>query len=104
MATDCAPIEWTRGRRVTVAVFALTGHFLGAGLLLKNGSKIVKPFILVVLGLGALSWFLVLSPRLSKADEIAAQVEQEESRGRRGVGQDRMRIFHAVMLETAASP
>lgn len=33
------------------AVFAVSGHFLGAGLLLKNGSKIVKPFILVVLGL-----------------------------------------------------
>ena len=33
------------------AVFALAGHFLGAGLLLKTGSKIVKPFILVVLGL-----------------------------------------------------
>lgn len=33
------------------AVFALSGHFLGAGLLLKNGSRIVKPFILVVLGL-----------------------------------------------------
>ncbi|NLI52927.1 MAG: TSUP family transporter [Clostridiales bacterium] len=33
------------------AVFAVSGHFLGAGLLLKNGEKIVKPFILVVLGL-----------------------------------------------------
>lgn len=33
------------------AVFALSGHFLGAGLLLKNGSRIVKPFILIVLGL-----------------------------------------------------
>jgi uncharacterized protein len=33
------------------AVFAVSGHFLGAGLLLKNGGKIVKPFILVVLGL-----------------------------------------------------
>ena len=33
------------------AVFALIGHFLGAGLLLMNGSRIVKPFILVVLGL-----------------------------------------------------
>ena len=33
------------------AVFALLGHFLGAGLLLNNGSKIIKPFILVVLGL-----------------------------------------------------
>lgn len=36
---------------LVAAVFALAGHFLGAGLLLKNGSKIVKPFILVVLGL-----------------------------------------------------
>lgn len=33
------------------AVFALLGHFLGAGLLLKNGAKVVKPFILVVLSL-----------------------------------------------------
>jgi uncharacterized protein len=31
------------------AVFAVAGHFLGAGLLLKNGAKIVRPFILVVL-------------------------------------------------------
>lgn len=33
------------------AVFAIAGHFFGAGLLLKNGAKVVKPFILVVLGL-----------------------------------------------------
>lgn len=33
------------------AVFAVVGHFLGAGLLLKNGAKIVKPFVLTVLGL-----------------------------------------------------
>jgi len=33
------------------AVFAISGHFIGAGLLLKNGAKVVKPFILVVLGL-----------------------------------------------------
>ena len=33
------------------AVFALAGHFIGAGLLLKNGAKVVKPFILVVLSL-----------------------------------------------------
>ncbi len=33
------------------AVFSILGHFTGAGLLLKNGGKIVKPFILVVLGL-----------------------------------------------------
>ncbi len=33
------------------AVFSILGHFMGAGLLLKNGGKIVKPFILIVLGL-----------------------------------------------------
>ncbi|HWQ97605.1 MAG TPA: TSUP family transporter [Clostridia bacterium] len=33
------------------AVFAIAGHYLGAGLMLKNGVKIVKPFILTVLGL-----------------------------------------------------
>lgn len=33
------------------AVFAIAGHFIGAGVLLKNGAKAVKPFILVVLGL-----------------------------------------------------
>ncbi len=33
------------------AVFAVAGHFLGAGMLLKNGTKIVKPFILTVLAL-----------------------------------------------------
>jgi uncharacterized membrane protein YfcA len=33
------------------AVFALAGHFIGAGLLLKNGARVVKPFILVVLSL-----------------------------------------------------
>ena len=33
------------------AVFAIAGHFIGAGVLLKNGTKVVKPFILVVLSL-----------------------------------------------------
>ena len=33
------------------AVFAVAGHFIGAGVLLKNGGKVVKPFILIVLGL-----------------------------------------------------
>jgi uncharacterized membrane protein YfcA len=33
------------------AVFSILGHFMGAGLLLKNGGRIVKPFILIVLGL-----------------------------------------------------
>ena len=33
------------------ALFAISGHYLGAGLLLKNGGRVVKPFVLVVLGL-----------------------------------------------------
>lgn len=33
------------------AVFAISGHFIGAGLLLKNGARVVKPFVLVVLSL-----------------------------------------------------
>lgn len=31
------------------ALFCLMGHYMGAGLVMKNGSKIVKPIILVVL-------------------------------------------------------
>lgn len=31
--------------------FALLGHFLGAGLLLKNGARVVRPVVLVVLAL-----------------------------------------------------
>lgn len=33
------------------AVFAIAGHFIGAGLLLKNGARIVRPFVLTVLSL-----------------------------------------------------
>jgi len=33
------------------AIFAVAGHFFGAGMLLKNGTRIVKPFILTVLAL-----------------------------------------------------
>ncbi|MEE1087116.1 MAG: sulfite exporter TauE/SafE family protein [Schaedlerella sp.] len=33
------------------AVFCLAGHYMGSGLVMKNGSKIVKPIILVVLAL-----------------------------------------------------
>ncbi len=33
------------------AVFAVVGHFIGAGLMIKNGSKIVTPIILTVLGI-----------------------------------------------------
>ena len=34
---------------LTAAVFSMAGQYLGAGLALKNGSKIVRPVILVVL-------------------------------------------------------
>lgn len=36
---------------LAAAAFSLVGHFIGAGALLKRGTKIVRPFILAVLGL-----------------------------------------------------
>ncbi len=33
------------------AVFSIAGHYIGAGLTIKNGSKIVRPVMLLVLGL-----------------------------------------------------
>jgi len=33
------------------AVFSIVGHYVGAGLTIRNGSKIVRPVILVVLAL-----------------------------------------------------
>ena len=41
--------EKNRNRRLISAVFATAGQYIGAGLALKNGSKIVRPVILVVL-------------------------------------------------------
>ena len=34
---------------LTAAVFSMAGQYLGAGLALKNGSKIVRPVILLVI-------------------------------------------------------
>lgn len=34
---------------LAASVFSIAGHYLGAGMVLKNGSRIVKPIILVVL-------------------------------------------------------
>ena len=34
---------------LTAAVFSTAGHYIGAGLALKNGSKIVRPVILIVI-------------------------------------------------------
>ena len=42
------------------AVFSIAGHYLGAGLTIKNGSKIVRPVILVVLVLLAVKVLLEL--------------------------------------------
>jgi len=36
---------------LTASVFSIAGHYMGAGMVMKNGSKIVKPIICVVLGL-----------------------------------------------------
>lgn len=35
----------------TAAVFSIAGHYLGSGMVMKNGSKIVRPIILVVMTL-----------------------------------------------------
>ena len=37
-----------------VAVFSIAGHYIGAGLTIKNGAKIVRPVILIVLVLLAI--------------------------------------------------
>lgn len=42
------------------AVFSLAGHYIGAGLTIKNGSKIVRPVILIVLVLLAAKILLEL--------------------------------------------
>lgn len=34
---------------LAAAVFSIAGHYVGAGMVMKNGSKIVKPIILVVI-------------------------------------------------------
>ena len=42
------------------AVFSIAGHYIGAGLGIKNGSKIIRPVILLVLALLALEVILEL--------------------------------------------
>lgn len=36
---------------IPAALFSLAGHYVGSGLVVKNGAKIVRPIILVVLGI-----------------------------------------------------
>lgn len=45
---------------LTAAAFSIAGHYIGAGFTIKNGSKIVRPVILIVLGLLALKTLLEL--------------------------------------------
>lgn len=40
-------IVWALG--LCAAVFSIAGHYLGSGMVMKNGTKIVKPVIIVVL-------------------------------------------------------
>ena len=37
------------GVGLIAACFSIAGHYLGAGLAIKNGSKIVRPVILIVI-------------------------------------------------------
>ena len=34
---------------IVAAVFSMAGHYIGAGLAIKNGSKIVRPTVIIVL-------------------------------------------------------
>ena len=43
------------------AIFSITGHYLGAGVTIKNGAKIVRPVIFIVIGLLALKIILELT-------------------------------------------
>jgi uncharacterized membrane protein YfcA len=43
------------------AVFSIVGHYLGAGMTIKNGARIVRPVIFVVLGLLAVKIVLELA-------------------------------------------
>lgn len=36
---------------ITAAVFSIAGHYIGSGLVIKNGHKVIRPIILVVLAL-----------------------------------------------------
>lgn len=36
---------------IAAAVFSIAGHYIGAGMVMKNGSRIVRPLILVVMAL-----------------------------------------------------
>ena len=51
LATSLAAGKVLIGLGLVSAVFATAGQYLGAGLALKNGSRIVRPVILVVLAL-----------------------------------------------------
>jgi uncharacterized membrane protein YfcA len=42
------------------AVFSIAGHYIGAGLTIKNGAKVVRPVIFVVLALLAVKVLLEL--------------------------------------------
>ena len=39
------------GLGLTAAVFSIAGNYLGAGMIMKDGTKIVRPIVIVVLGL-----------------------------------------------------
>jgi len=44
-----------------VALFSMAGHYFGAGMTIKNGAKVVRPIIFIVLGLLAVKVILELT-------------------------------------------
>ena len=51
LATSLMADKVLIGVGAVAACFSIAGHYLGAGLAIRNGSKIVRPVILVVIGL-----------------------------------------------------
>ena len=53
----CSMVTFLLGRHIllllglTASVFSIAGHYVGAGMVLKNGTKVIRPIILVVLAL-----------------------------------------------------
>ena len=49
MFASAGEVNWMLG--ATAGLFGIAGHYIGSGLVMKNGSRIVRPIILTVITL-----------------------------------------------------
>ena len=47
----CSMVTFLLGGHILLLLFSIAGHYVGAGMVLKNGTKVIRPIILVVLAL-----------------------------------------------------